>query len=56
MMSEDYSEQWLEHFIDPNPKLDEVRNQNILDIVPNIKDYLMSRLVVFGCSPHMDTD
>ena len=27
MMSEDYSEQWLEHFIDSNPKLDEVRTQ-----------------------------
>ena len=37
MMSEDYSEQWLEHFIDQTRKLDEVRNQNILDIVPQYK-------------------
>ena len=34
MMSEDYSEKWLDHFIDQTVKLDEVRNQNILDIVP----------------------
>ena len=34
MMSEDYSEEWLDHFIDQTAKLDEVRNQNILDIVP----------------------
>ena len=34
MMSEDYSEEWLDKFIDETTKLDEVRNQNILDIVP----------------------
>ena len=38
MMSEDYSEEWLEHFIDQTKKLDEVRDQNILDIVPQYKD------------------
>jgi sulfatase maturation enzyme AslB (radical SAM superfamily) len=34
MMSEDYSEEWLDTFIDETTKLDKVRNQNILDIVP----------------------
>ena len=34
MMSEDYSEQWLDHFVDQTRKLDKVRDQNILDIVP----------------------
>ena len=34
MMSEDYSEEWLDQFISQTTKLDEVRNQNILDIVP----------------------
>lgn len=38
MMSEDYSEEWLDHFVDQTRKLDEVRNQNILDIVPQYKD------------------
>jgi len=38
MMSEDYSEEWLDHFIDQTNKLDNVRNQNILDIVPQYKD------------------
>jgi sulfatase maturation enzyme AslB (radical SAM superfamily) len=38
MMSEDYSEEWLSHFIDQTRKLDNVRNQNILDIVPQYKD------------------
>ena len=38
MMSEDYSEEWLGHFIDQTAKLDEVRNQNILDIVPQYKE------------------
>ena len=38
MMSEDYSEEWLDHFIDQTAKLDEVRNQNILDIVPQYKE------------------
>ena len=37
MMSEDYSEEWLDHFVDQTAKLDEVRNQNILDIVPQYK-------------------
>jgi len=38
MMSEDYSEEWLPHFIDQTRKLDEVRDQNILDIVPQYKE------------------
>ena len=38
MMSEDYSEEWLPHFIDQTRKLDEVRNQNILDIVPQYEE------------------
>jgi len=38
MMSEDYSKEWLSHFIDQTTKLDKVRNQNILDIVPQYKD------------------
>lgn len=38
MMSEDYSKEWLDHFIDQTVKLDEIRNQNILDIVPQYKD------------------
>ena len=37
MMSEDYSEEWLDHFVDQTVKLDEIRNQNILDIVPQFK-------------------
>ena len=38
MMSEDYSKDWLEEFVNQTRKLDEVRNQNILDIVPQYKD------------------
>ena len=38
MMSEDYSEEWLDHFVDQTKKLDTVRDQNILDIVPQYKD------------------
>ncbi len=38
MMSEDYSTEWLPHFIDQTKRLDEVRGQNILDIVPQYKD------------------
>lgn len=38
MMSEDYSEEWLDHFVDQTKKLDAVRDQNILDIVPQYKD------------------
>ena len=38
MMSEDYSTEWLPHFIDQTKRLDEVRSQNILDIVPQYKD------------------
>jgi hypothetical protein len=36
-MSEDYSEQWLPEFINHTVKLDSIRNQNILDIVPQYK-------------------
>jgi hypothetical protein len=36
-MSEDYSEQWLTEFINHTVKLDSIRNQNILDIVPQYK-------------------
>ena len=38
MLSEDYSEEWLGHFVDQTKKLDEIRNQNVLDIVPQYKD------------------
>lgn len=38
MLSEDYSKEWLDHFVDQTVKLDNVRNQNILDIVPQYKD------------------
>ncbi len=38
MMSEDYSTEWLPHFIDQTKRLDEVRSQNILDIVPQYKE------------------
>jgi sulfatase maturation enzyme AslB (radical SAM superfamily) len=34
MNSEDYSTAWLETFVDTTKKLDAIRNQNILDIVP----------------------
>jgi sulfatase maturation enzyme AslB (radical SAM superfamily) len=38
MMSEDYSEQWLEEFINHTVKLDKIRDQNIIDIVPQYKE------------------
>jgi len=45
MMSEDYSNgecwtglTWLEEFVDHTVKLDEIRGQNILDIVPQYKE------------------
>jgi len=38
MLSEDYSEEWLDEFIRYTVKLDKIRNQNILDIVPQYKD------------------
>jgi hypothetical protein len=45
MMSEDYStgmcwtgRTWLDEFVDVTVKLDEIRGQNILDIVPQYKD------------------
>lgn len=44
MLSEDYSEQWLEQFVDQTRKLDEIRNQNILDIVPQYKELFDGKL------------
>ena len=38
MLSEDYSEDWLDEFIRYTVKLDEIRKQNILDIVPQYKE------------------
>jgi len=38
MLSEDYSEQWLPEFVKTTRKLDEIRNQNVLDIVPQYRD------------------
>jgi hypothetical protein len=38
MNSEDYSNEWLPHFIDQTKKLDSIRNQNILNVVPQYKD------------------
>ncbi len=38
MLSEDYSEEWLGEFVKITKKLDEARDQNILDIVPEYKD------------------
>ena len=38
MLSEDYSEQWLPEFVKTTRRLDEIRNQNVLDIVPQYKD------------------
>jgi hypothetical protein len=38
MNSEDYSQEWLGTFVKTTVKLDEIRNQNILDIVPQYKD------------------
>ena len=37
MLSEDYSKEWLDEFKRYTIKLDEIRNQNILDIVPQYK-------------------
>lgn len=34
MMSEDYSKEWLDTFVKTTVKLDQIRGQNILDIVP----------------------
>ena len=38
MLSEDYSEQWLPEFVKTTRRLDEIRNQNVLDIVPQYRD------------------
>jgi hypothetical protein len=38
MNSEDYAQEWLGTFVKTTVKLDEIRNQNILDIVPQYKD------------------
>lgn len=38
MMSEDYSEKYLTEFIQHTVKLDSIRGQNILDIVPEFKE------------------
>lgn len=38
MMSEDYSEKYLNEFIQHTVKLDSIRGQNILDIVPEFKE------------------
>jgi hypothetical protein len=38
MISEDYSKEWLSHFLDQTRKLDKVRDQNVLDIVPQYKE------------------
>lgn len=38
MMSEDYSKQWLPDFVEVTKKLDKIRNQNILNIVPQYKE------------------
>jgi hypothetical protein len=38
MMSEDYSQEWLSHFVDQTKKLDDARSQNVLDIVPQYKE------------------
>lgn len=38
MMSEDYSEQYLNEFVQHTIKLDSIRGQNILDIVPEFKE------------------
>lgn len=37
-LSEDYSTEWLPHFIDQTKKLDQIRNQDITEIVPQLKD------------------
>lgn len=38
MMSEDYSEKYLSEFVQHTVKLDSIRGQNILDIVPQYKE------------------
>lgn len=38
MLSEDYSEEWLSDFVKVTKKLDEIREQNILDIVPQYRE------------------
>jgi len=38
MLSEDYSAEWLPQFIKMTTDLDKIRNQNILDIVPQFAD------------------
>lgn len=38
MLSEDYSEEWLQTFIDQTTALDRIRDQHILDVVPQYKD------------------
>jgi hypothetical protein len=38
MLSEDYSKDWLNEFVKITKALDEARDQNILDIVPQYKD------------------
>ena len=38
MLSEDYSKEWLDEFVKITKALDEARDQNILDIVPQYKD------------------
>lgn len=38
MNSEDYSTDWIKTFVDTTNKLDEIRKQNILDIVPQYKE------------------
>ena len=44
MLSEDYSEQWLPEFVKTTRRLDEIRNQNVLDIVPQYKDLFDGQL------------
>jgi len=44
MLSEDYSEEWLHEFVTHTNKLDKIRNQNVLDIVPQYKDLFDGKL------------
>ena len=37
MLSEDYSKEWLDHFVSKTNKLDVIRDQNIIDVVPEFK-------------------
>ena len=37
MLSEDYSEEWLGEFVAITNKLDTIRKQNVLDIVPQFE-------------------